>query len=237
MVSDRRYILVVEDERDLAELLRYNLNVGGYEAEVARDGRQAITMIGARSPDLIVLDVMLPIYDGITVARQLRDDEHTRHIPIIMLTAKASDGDQVAGLRAGADDYVTKPFSVPVLMARVEAVLRRSAVRTGVPRTYSIGPIEVDPDRHEVLVDGDLIRLTLTEFRLLAALVAAPGRVLTRQSLISRAIGPGITVTERTIDVHIAAIRKKLGAHGAMIRTVRGVGYRITEEDGDASDD
>ncbi len=228
-MSDRKYILVVEDERDLAELLRYNLNVGGYDAEVARDGRQALEMVGARRPDLIVLDIMIPIYDGISVAEQLRADDATKQIPIVMLTAKASDTDQVAGLKAGADDYLTKPFSVPVLLARIEAVLRRSTGRDGPSTLLSLGGVDVDTERHEVRADDDPVRLTLTEFRLLATLMASPGRVLTRQSLISRAIGPGITVTERTIDVHIAAIRKKLGDAGAMIKTVRGVGYRMTE--------
>lgn len=228
-MGDRRYILVVEDERDLAELLRYNLNVSGYEAEVAVNGKEALQMVGARQPDLIILDVMLPVHDGITVARQLRADERTARIPIVMLTAKAGDADQVAGLRAGADDYVTKPFSVPVLMARVEAVLRRVGGSDAESSVLTLGAVAVDTDRHEVTVDGDPVRLTLTEFRLLASLVAAPGRVLTRQSLISRAIGPGITVTERTVDVHVASIRKKLGDHGSMIQTVRGVGYRIHE--------
>ncbi|MEL7482736.1 MAG: response regulator [Planctomycetota bacterium] len=228
-MNDRKYILIVEDERDLAELLRYNLNVGGYDAEVARDGRQALEMVDSRRPDLIVLDVMLPVYDGITVATRLRSDDATKHVPIVMLTAKAGETDQVTGLKAGADDYITKPFSVPVLLARIEAVLRRSAAREGVSTVLTLGPVDVDTERHEVRIGNQPIRLTLTEFRLLSTLVAAPGRVLTRQSLIARAIGPGITVTERTIDVHVAAIRKKLGDSGAMIKTVRGVGYRMTE--------
>ncbi|MEL6795779.1 MAG: response regulator [Planctomycetota bacterium] len=233
-MSDRKFILIVEDERDLAELLRYNLNVGGYDAEVARDGRQGLEMVQARKPDLIVLDVMLPIYDGITVAKQLRADDATATIPIVMLTAKAADTDQVSGLQAGADDYITKPFSVPVLLARIEAVLRRSAGRERASTILTLGAVDVDTERHEVRVADAPVRLTLTEFRLLATLIAAPDRVLTRQSLISRAIGPGITVTERTIDVHVAAIRKKLGDSGSMIKTVRGVGYRMT--DGTASD-
>ncbi|MEM1072120.1 MAG: response regulator [Planctomycetota bacterium] len=228
-MAEQRYILVVEDERDLAELLRYNLNVGGYEAEVARDGREALEKVAQRRPDLIILDVMIPVHDGLTVARQLRRDDQTSTIPIIMLTAKAGDSDQVAGLKSGADDYVTKPFSVPVLLARVEAVLRRLGTSAETTSIHTVGPVELDTDRHEVRLDGDLIRLTLTEFRLLSVLVASPGRVLTRQSLISRAIGPGITVTERTVDVHIAAIRKKLADAGGMIKTVRGVGYRINE--------
>jgi two-component system phosphate regulon response regulator PhoB len=228
-VSERKYILVAEDERDLAELLRYNLNIGGYDAEVARDGKQALEMVAARRPDLIVLDIMMPVHDGIAVARQLRSDDSTKSIPIVMLTAKASDADQVSGLRAGADDYVTKPFSIPVLLARIEAVLRRTTEREGSSSILTLGGVDVDTERHEVRMGDETIRLTLTEFRLLATLMAAPGRVLTRQSLISRAIGPGITVTERTIDVHVAAIRKKLGDAGTMIKTVRGVGYRMTE--------
>ncbi|MEL6499031.1 MAG: response regulator [Planctomycetota bacterium] len=230
-MTDRKFILIIEDERDLAELLRYNLNVGGFEADVARDGREGLAMVKARRPDLVVLDVMLPVYDGLAVAKQLRDDDTTADVPIIMLTAKAEDSDQVVGLRAGADDYVTKPFSVPVLLARIEAVLRRSAGRERASTVLSLGAVDVDTERHEVLVSNASVRLTLTEFRLLATLIAAPGRVLTRQSLISRAIGPGITVTERTIDVHIAAIRRKLGDSGSMIKTVRGVGYRMIEAD------
>ncbi|MEM8758191.1 MAG: response regulator [Planctomycetota bacterium] len=229
-MSDQRYILVVEDERDLAELLRYNLNISGYEAEVARDGQDALAKVAERRPDLFVLDLMLPVFDGITVAEQLKSDSETARVPIIMLTAKASDADQIAGLRSGADDYVTKPFSVPVLMARIESVLRRSTGSQDTNSLYSVGPIELDSDRHEVRLDSTLVKFTLTEFRLLAVLVTMPGRVLTRQSLISRAIGPGITVTERTVDVHVAAIRRKLGAHGKIIKTVRGVGYRIDEQ-------
>jgi two-component system phosphate regulon response regulator PhoB len=229
--------LVVEDERDLAELLRYNLNINGYEAEVARDGKQGLDMAWARTPDLVLLDMMLPVHDGVTVARHLREDDRTKQVPIVMLTARSSENDQLSGLKAGADDYVTKPFSVPVLLARIEAVLRRAAGKSAAASVLSVGGVEVDPDRHEVSVEGLPVKLTLTEFRLLAALVATPGRVLSRQSLISRAIGPGITVTERTIDVHVAAIRKKLGGRGGMIKTVRGVGYRLTPEDSESAED
>ncbi|MEO1584060.1 MAG: response regulator [Planctomycetota bacterium] len=228
-MGDRTYILVVEDERDLAELLRYNLNVSGYDTEVARDGREALDKVVERRPDLIVLDVMLPIFDGLAVASQLRGDDDTKDIPIIMLTAKAGESDQISGLRAGADDYVTKPFSVPVLMARIEAVLRRATGSGSSSTLLSLGGVDIDTERHEVRVGDSAVRLTLTEFRLLSTLMTSPDRVLTRQSLISRAIGPGITVTERTIDVHVAAIRKKLGDSGGMIKTVRGVGYRMVE--------
>ncbi len=228
-MQEIRSILVVEDELDLAELLRYNLNVSGHRTEVVHSGRAALDMVAAKKPDLIVLDVMLPEIDGIEVAKRLKGDPETATIPIIMLTAKSADEDQIRGLDAGADDYVTKPFSIKVLMARVDATLRRAARDGAASAIVELGPIRIDLDRHEAGISGESIRLTLTEFRLLAALMQAPGRVLSRRGLISNAIGPGITVTERTIDVHVAAIRRKLGAQGSMIQTVRGVGYRINE--------
>ena len=228
-MQEIRNILVVEDELDLAELLRYNLNVSGHKAEVVHDGRAALEAVAAKKPDLIILDVMLPGLDGVEVAKRLKKDTNTSGVPIIMLTAKSSEADQIRGLDAGADDYVTKPFSIRVLLARVDAVLRRAAKEPGASSTIVLGPVRIDTDRHEAFCADEAIRLTLTEFRLLAALMQAPGRVLSRRGLISNAIGPGITVTERTIDVHVAAIRKKLGDHGAMIQTVRGVGYRIQE--------
>lgn len=228
-MQEIRSILVVEDELDLAELLRYNLNVSGHRTEVVHSGRGALEAVAAKKPDLIILDVMLPELDGIEVATRLKRNAETSSIPIIMLTAKSADADQIRGLDAGADDYVTKPFSIKVLLARVDAVLRRSSKEAGASSIIELGPVRLDLDRHEATSAGESIKLTLTEFRLLAALMQAPGRVLSRRGLISNAIGPGITVTERTIDVHVAAIRKKLGDFGSMIQTVRGVGYRITE--------
>lgn len=230
-MQEIRSILVVEDELDLAELLRYNLNVSGHRAEVVHSGRDALEAVTARKPDLIILDIMLPELDGIEVATRLKRNAETSAIPIIMLTAKSADADQIRGLDAGADDYVTKPFSIKVLLARVDAVLRRASKEPGASSIVELGPIRMDTDRHEATSAGVGIKLTLTEFRLLAALMLAPGRVLSRRGLISNAIGPGITVTERTIDVHIAAIRKKLGDFGSMIQTVRGVGYRINPPD------
>lgn len=226
-MQEIRSILVVEDELDLAELLRYNLNVSGHRAEVVHSGRAALEAVAAKRPDLIILDVMLPELDGVEVASRLKRNAETSAIPIIMLTAKSSDADQIRGLDAGADDYVTKPFSIKVLLARVDAVLRRASKEPGASSIVELGPVRLDMDRHEASSAGVSIKLTLTEFRLLAALMLAPGRVLSRRGLISNAIGPGITVTERTIDVHVAAIRKKLGDFGSMIQTVRGVGYRI----------
>ena len=228
-MQEIRSILVVEDELDLAELLRYNLNVSGHRAEVVHNGRAALDFVAAKKPDLVVLDVMLPELDGIEVAKRLKGDPETSSIPIIMLTAKSADEDQIRGLDAGADDYVTKPFSIKVLLARVDAVLRRAARDGSASSIVTLGPVRIDLDRHEASCAGEGVKLTLTEFRLLSALMQAPGRVLSRRGLISNAIGPGITVTERTIDVHVAAIRKKLGEHGSMIQTVRGVGYRIND--------
>lgn len=231
-MHESRHILVVEDELDLAELLRYNINVSGHNAEVVHTGQAALEAVAARKPDLIILDVMLPEIDGIEVAKRIKATAETADVPIIFLTAKSSDEDQIRGLDAGGDDYVTKPFSVKVLLARVVAALRRSTKGSAESEILELGSVRLDTDRHEAMVNGSSVRLTLTEFRLLATLMAGPGRVLSRRGLISNAIGPGITVTERTIDVHIAAIRKKLGGHGSMIQTVRGVGYRIVDPEG-----
>jgi len=224
-----KQILVVEDERDLAELLQFQLDRAGYSVSTAATGAAALRKIEQQLPDLILLDLMLPELSGIEVASRLRTNPKTASIPIIMLTAKTDEVDQVVGLSVGADDYITKPFSVKVVLARIEAVLRRAAAGPA-ESTLRLGPIAISQDTHEVTVDGETIRLTLTEFRILASLASAQGRVLSRHILMSKAMGPGVTVTERTIDVHVTAIRRKLGEHGNLIRTVRGVGYRATPE-------
>lgn len=226
-----RRVLVVEDENDLVDLLSFNLKKAGYEVESATDGRSALAKIAQTPPDLILLDLMLPELTGTEVATRVRANPATASIPIIMLTAKVEEVDQLVGLTIGADDYVTKPFSIKVLLARIEAILRRSAAGGSSDGTQ-LGAIKIDPEAHEVTVRGEAIRLTLTEFKILSALVAANGKVMSRQSLMSKAMGAGITVTERTIDVHVTAIRKKLGDSGQLIRTVRGVGYRATSEPG-----
>lgn len=235
-LGKKRRVLVVDDERDLVELVAYNLKQNGYDVAVAFDGRSALAAVAKERPDLVLLDVMLPGLSGTEVASRLRADAATATLPIVMLTAKADEVDQVVGLTVGADDYITKPFSTKVLLARIEALLRRAAARPEPADALKLGPIEIDPDTHEARADGRTLKLTLTEFRLLAALIGAGGRVLSRHRLMSLAMGPGITVTERTIDVHITAIRRKLGEHGAIIRTVRGVGYRaaLEPEQGDA---
>lgn len=233
-----RRVLVVEDERDLADLIVFNLNRSGYIAEACYDGRSALDRIATQTPDLVLLDLMLPELAGNEVATRIRNNPGTSTLPIIMVTAKADEVDQLVGLTLGADDYVTKPFSVKVLLARIEAVLRRTAPKTGgaEPVGMEIAGVRIDPEAHEVVVGSEAIKLTLTEFKILSALVAAGGKVLSRQHLMTRAMGPGITVTERTIDVHVTAIRRKLGDSGGIIKTVRGVGYRATPEPETAAD-
>lgn len=227
MESAKR-ILIVEDERDLAEVLGYNLRRAGYATEVVHEGAAGLSAARQQSPDLVILDVMLPKMSGYDVARGLRNDPTTSSIPILMLTARVGEADQVTGLSAGADDYVTKPFSMKVLLARVEALLRRAPRSEGGAVRLSAGLIEADLGSHVVTVDGQVAKLTLTEFKLLTALMGAPQRVLSRNELISRVMGPGVVVTSRTIDVHVAALRKKLGEQGAFIHTIRGVGYQLT---------
>lgn len=222
-------VLVVEDERDLAELLVYNLKKQGYEAVSVRDGNAAVSAVRQSPPDLVLLDLMLPGLSGLEVARSLRTHPRTAAVPIIMLTARADEADQLQGLSVGADDYVTKPFSMKVLLARVASILRRNADRNPGDTRLRVGPIAADLAGHLVMVEDVDTKLTLTEFKLLTALMQAPSRVLSRSELINRVMGPGIVVTARTIDVHIAALRKKLGIAGGMIRTIRGVGYQLTE--------
>lgn len=230
-MASGKTVLVVDDERDLAELVAFNLQKEGYIAVVAHDGRQALACIQKQTPDLAILDVMMPEIDGIKLTSRLRADKATADLPIIMLTAKSEEVDELIGLQVGADDYIPKPFSMKILMARVSALLRRAEPREGDPsldETHALGPVSINLSTHEAFVEGEPIRLTLTEFRVLATLIEGGGRVLSRGALIAKAIGPGITVTERTIDVHVTSIRKKLGPHAPLIQTVRGVGYRTS---------
>jgi len=220
-------ILVVDDEPDLVELISYNLEQQGHTVYTASDGREALSLAKSRQPDLIVLDVMMPEISGIEVARRLRIQTETSSVPIIMLTAKSEEAHELEGLSAGADDYITKPFSMQVLIARIEALTRRTG-GSGSSResVLMLGPVSINLDEHQASVDGEAISLTITEFRLLCTLISNEGKVMTRPSLISSAIGPGVMVTERTIDVHVTALRKKIAPHSDMISTVRGVGYR-----------
>jgi two-component system phosphate regulon response regulator PhoB len=229
-MSGRKTVLIVDDERDLAEMLSYNLRKAGYETTVVGTGRAALDAIAQSPPDLVILDLMLPELSGTEVASRIRSNPTTATIPIMMLTAKTEEVDQLVGLTVGADDYVSKPFSMKILLARIEAVLRRSRREVDNSRMVGMGGVRVNVETHEAFVDGEPMKLTLTEFRILSAMLQAGGRVLSRTSLMTRALGPGVTVTERTIDVHVTSIRKKLGARAGMIRTVRGVGYRCSPE-------
>jgi two-component system, OmpR family, phosphate regulon response regulator PhoB len=226
-------ILVVDDEPDIVELIVYNLQEGGYRVLSATDGARALDLAKSHLPDLLVLDVMMPEINGIEVVRRLRSQSETSSLPIIMLTARSQEADELEGLGAGADDYITKPFSMQVLMARIEALTRRAAgSKSSIGSTLSLGAVRVDLDVHQATVDGRAIELTITEFRLLCALISNQGKVLSRPALISNAIGPGVSVTERTIDVHITALRRKISPYSSMITTVRGVGYRADGEPG-----
>jgi two-component system phosphate regulon response regulator PhoB len=230
----RKRIIIVEDEKDMAELVALRLRREGYEVELAADGASGLEKIRAAPPDLVLLDLMLPRMSGQEVARRLRDDPRTANIPILMLTARSEESDIVFGLKSSADDYVTKPFSMSILAARVAALLRRSGEPTSAASTkpfIKVGVIDIDQDRHEVKAAGVLAALTLTEFRLLVALAAARGRVLSRNQLIDQTMGIDAIVTDRTIDVHLTALRRKLGEARSYIKTVRGLGYRLSVED------
>ncbi len=231
------FILIVDDERDLVELVGYNLRKAGFDIAVAFTGRQALESVGRRAPDLILLDVMLPELSGTEVASRIRSNPQTASIPIIMLTAKSEEVDQIVGLTVGADDYIPKPFSMKVLTARVQALLRRVARTHGADSTLRFGDLSINLETHEVLLGDEPLKLTLTEFKLLAALAQESDKVLNRQRLIAKAMGAGVTVTERTIDVHMTSIRKKLGAASGIIKTIRGVGYRLTNDADDRSSD
>jgi len=227
----KQKIFIVEDEADIRELLEYSLEREGYEVDSAPEGVSGLARIRRRVPDLILLDLMLPGLDGLEICRRLKQDDATRGIPIIMVTAKGEEADVVLGLGMGADDYVPKPFSPKEVTARVKAVLRRAALDTesDEKRVVSRGPLEVDPTRHRVSVGENEVPLTATEFRILHFLAARPGRVFEREQILSFALGPNTVVTDRSVDVHIRAIRKKLGDYRDLIETVRGIGYRFAE--------
>jgi two-component system alkaline phosphatase synthesis response regulator PhoP len=227
----KQTILVVDDEKDLVDLIAYNLQRNGYNVVTAQSGDAALDIASRELPTLILLDLMLPGMSGTEVARKLKADARTTHIPIIMLTAKSEETDVVVGLTLGADDYVTKPFSMKILLARLTTVLRRRETTAVATEGGSLkaGPLLIDASKHEVSIEGEPIKLTLTEFKLLISLVAARGRVLTRDQLMDKAMGTDVFVTDRAIDVHITAIRKKLGTSSWLIRTVRGVGYSLQE--------
>jgi len=227
----KKRIVIVEDEKDMADLVARRLTREGYVVDVAYDGLSGLDMIRTKSPDLAIVDIMLPAMSGTELLQQVRQESATANLPVIIMTAKGEESDVVVGLTLGADDYVVKPFSLSVLVARVTTVLRRAATGAPLKSMLTIGPIAIDMERHVVKVDGEPVALTLTEFRLLAALASAHGRVLTRNQLIDRAMGVNTVVTDRTIDVHLTSLRKKLGEARSYLQTVRGIGYRLLSEE------
>lgn len=228
--SDRVSVLVVEDDPDIAQMLRFNLERDGYTCDVASTGDEALDCIQQSTPKLILLDRMLPGLTGDDVIRAVRRDPKTAHIPVIMLTAKAEEEDQLAGFAYGADDYVTKPFSMKVLLARVATAVRRPKQNPDEDTILRTGAVSLNTTRYEVTVDQQSISLTATEFRILATLLKGSGRVLSRSQLLVQAFGPNVIVTDRTIDVHVTALRKKLGSDASKwLQTVRGFGYTFRE--------
>lgn len=221
-------ILVVEDDGDIRELLSYTLEREGYKVQSVGSAEEAEAFLAEETPALILLDLMLPGTDGFSFCRVLRTSDRTRGVPVIMVTARDEAPDVVAGLEVGADDYVTKPFSARILTARVRAVLRRAAVReVEDPGIQRRGPIEIDEARHRVTLDGRELILTLSEFNLLQLFVRRPGIVFSRYQIVDAVHGGDYPVTDRSVDVQIVGLRRKLGKSGKMIETVRGVGYRF----------
>jgi len=224
-------ILAVDDEEDILELISYNLEREGYSVTCVTSGEEALATAKAERPDLCILDLMLPGIDGLEVCKTLKSDPKTSSIAIIMLTAKVEEADIVTGLELGADDYITKPFSRRVLLARVRAVLRRRSARQAEQSDLiKVLDLVIDPRRHEVTAGGIMVQLTITEFRILQFLARRPGWVFSRYQIVDGALGDDVVVTDRSVDVHIASLRKKLGRCGSYIETVRGVGYRLRDE-------
>ncbi len=224
-------VLVIDDEKDLIELVRYNLEKEGFQVIAALDGEVGLATAMREIPDVVLVDLMLPGIDGLEVCGRLRADQRTAGIPLIMLTAKASESDRVVGLELGADDYVTKPFSPRELAARVKAVLRRTTSQKPVSEILRRGSLTIDLARHEVACDDEFVTLTATEFRLLQFLAGRPGRVFSRAEIIDGALGRDVAVLDRTVDVHVMSLRRKLGTCGEWIETVRGFGYKFREEE------
>jgi len=225
-------ILIIEDEEDILALVHYNLARDGFQVVCATSGEDGLRMVAEHHPDLVLLDLMLPGVDGLEVCRRLRSDAETAALPIVMMTARGEESDVVTGLELGADDYVTKPFSPKILIARVRAVLRRrggEGREDGNDEVLVHGELTIHPGRKEVLVGGEPIELTFTEFRVLHFLAGRPGWVFTRYQIVNAVRGEDYAVTDRAVDVQIVGLRRKLGPCGALIETVRGVGYRFRD--------
>lgn len=228
----RPSVLIVEDEHEIAELIQFNLQRAGFDATTVNRGKAAIEAIRKTPPDIVLLDLMLPDLDGLEICKRIRASDGERRIGIVMVTAKGDEADVVAGIELGADDYISKPFSPRVLVARVKAVLRRAGeAKQPTNRRLEVagGRITIDPERHIVVANGRPVDLTLTEFGMLHFLLQRPGFVRTRDQIISAVHGRNVVLSSRTVDVHMTALRRKLGEAGDLIETVRGVGYRFAE--------
>ena len=226
----KKKIIVVEDEPDLVDVVTYNLQREGYLVLAAQRGDEGLNLIRSERPDLVLLDLMLPGMDGLSICRQMKSDGSLSEIPIIIASAKGEESDVVIGLEMGADDYLAKPFSPRELLARIKAVLRRGAPRDVIRERLVIRGLVIDSGKHEVRIEDEIISLTSTEFKLLHHLAASRGRAFSREQLLNKVVGMGVVVVDRNIDVHIRAVRKKLGNHSNMIQTIRGVGYRFVED-------
>lgn len=227
----KQRIIAIEDEPDILEIIKYNLEKEGYAFVGETDGEEGLNLVRRELPDLVLLDVMLPGIDGLEICRRLKYEAATREIPVIMVTARSEESDIVLGLEVGADDYLSKPFGPRELVARVRAVLRRGKLPLDDDDQQRVvfDRLSIDPARHEVVCDGEPLEMTATEFRLLFFLASNPGRVFSRQRLVKEAIGEDVYILDRNIDVHVRAIRKKLGEGKDYILTVRGVGYRFAD--------
>ncbi len=226
----KRQILIIDDEKDIAKLLQYNLEKEGYGVSTALTGEDGLAAAKSKKPDLVVLDLMLPGIDGLEVCRLLKSDRATRQIPVLMLTAKGTEIDQVVGLEIGASDYIAKPFSVKVLLARVKNIFRGRESQKEESALLKAGKIVLDREKHSVTADGKAVALTNLEFRILAFLMENPGRVFSRDRILDGVWHGEASVVDRSVDAHVKSIRQKLGRQRGMIETVRGSGYRFVED-------
>ncbi|HPB29902.1 MAG TPA: response regulator transcription factor [Candidatus Sumerlaeota bacterium] len=226
---NKKKVLIVEDDADIASTVEYNLQQEGYEVRVVEDGRNAFPTAKSFQPDIVLLDVMLPGMDGFEICKKIKSDERTADIPVVMLTVKAGEVDVVLGLELGADDYIAKPFSVRILMARIKTVLKRREEIGKETARIKYRNMIIDREKREVLVDGQDVHLSRTEFEILALLVSKPGKVFSRNTILERCWPDGVFVVDRAVDVHINAVRKKIGLLSACIQSVRGIGYRARE--------
>ena len=230
MTQAAQNVLVIEDDLDISELIEFNLERHGFRVSTALDGEVGLKKAISQTPDIILLDIMLPGIDGLRVLRSIREDQQAKNTPIILISAKGEESDIVIGLELGADDYVSKPFSPGELVARVKAACRRSSISSDhATQMTKVGPLSIDDERHEILVREQPVEFTLTEFKILKLLSTRPGRVFTRDQILEVIAGPNTYVVDRNVDVHIRSIRKKLGEDRDFIVTIRGIGYKCKE--------